>query len=146
MNDLNHVSIIGRLTRDAELKTTSGGLAIGKFAIAVNRRKKQGDSWADEASFFEVALFGKSAEALAKYLVKGKQVGIEGSLVQDRWEQDGQARARVGIIADSVQLLGGGENAQAGKSRQGKASDAMAGHPGASGGESPDGFNDDIPY
>ena len=54
MADLNHVVLIGRLTRDAELKYTSNGQAVCKFSIAVNRRKKNGDQWEDEASFFDI--------------------------------------------------------------------------------------------
>ena len=86
--DLNHVTLIGRLTRDAELKYTSAGFAISNFSIAVNRRRKNGDQWMEEASFFEINLYGKSAESLKQYLVKGKQVAVDGELRQDRWEQD----------------------------------------------------------
>jgi single-strand DNA-binding protein len=107
MADLNFVTIIGRLTRDAELKYTSGGTAVCKFSIAVNRRRKAGDVWTDEASFFDVVLWGKPGEALNQYLGKGKQVGIDGELRQERWEKDGQNRSRVEIVANSVQLLGG---------------------------------------
>ena len=107
-NDVNRVILIGRCTRDAELKYTSGGMAVCKFAIAVNRRKKNGDQWVDEASFFDVVAWGKIGEALNQYLVKGKQVAVEGELHQNRWEQDGQSRSKVEINADNIQLLGGG--------------------------------------
>ncbi|MDR1025175.1 MAG: single-stranded DNA-binding protein [Treponema sp.] len=108
MVDLNHVVLIGRLTRDAELKYTSGGQAVCKFSIAVNRRRKNGDQWEDEASFFDIVLWGRQGEALNQYLLKGKMVGIEGELRQDRWQQDGQNRSRVEIVANNLQLLGGG--------------------------------------
>jgi single-strand DNA-binding protein len=108
MADVNHVILIGRCTRDAELKYTSGGMAVCKFAIAVNRRKKSGDQWVDEASFFDVVAWGKTGEALNQYLVKGKQVAVEGELHQNRWEQDGQSRSKVEINASNIQLLGGG--------------------------------------
>ncbi len=113
MADVNHVILIGRLTRDAELKYTSGGQAVCKFAIAVNRRKKSGDQWVEEASFFDIVLWGRSGETLNQYLVKGKQVAVEGELHQNRWEQDGQARSKIEIMATNVQLLGGtsGSNA-----------------------------------
>jgi len=116
MADVNHVILIGRLTRDAELKYTSGGQAVCKFAIAVNRRKKSGDQWVEEASFFDIVLWGRSGETLNQYLVKGKQVAVEGELHQNRWEQDGQARSKVEIMAVNVQLLGGtsGSNASGG--------------------------------
>ena len=109
MADLNSVMLIGRLTRDAETKYTSGGMAICSFSLAVNQRVKEGDSWQDEASFFDVATFGKTAESIGKYLVKGKQVAVDGRLKQDRWEHEGQSRSKVVINADNVQLLGGGD-------------------------------------
>lgn len=107
MADVNHAILIGRLTRDAELKYTAGGMAVCKFAIAVNRRKKNGNQWVEEASFFDIVLWGKSGEGLNQYLVKGKQVAVEGELHQNRWEQDGQSRSKVEIMASNVQLLGG---------------------------------------
>lgn len=107
MADVNHSILIGRLTRDAELKYLSSGSAVCKFSIAVNRRVKKGESWEDEASFFSIVLFGKSGEALNQYLVKGKQVAIDGELHQSRWEKDGKTESRVEIYANSVQLLGG---------------------------------------
>ena len=107
MADLNSVNIIGRLTRDADLKYTSAGYAISNFSIAVNRRRKNGDQWVDEVSFFDINLFGKPAESLKQYLLKGKQVGICGELRQDRWEKDGQSHSRVYMVANDIQLLGG---------------------------------------
>ena len=107
MADVNHVILIGRLTRDAELKYTSGGMAVCKFSIAVNKKKKSGDQWVDEANFFDIVLWGKQGESINQYLVKGKQVAVEGELHQNRWEQDGQSRSKVEINADNVQLLGG---------------------------------------
>jgi single-strand DNA-binding protein len=105
--DINHVVIVGRLTRDAELKFTNNGTPVCKFSIANNQRRKKEDQWVDEAHFFDVALWGKQAESLNPYLKKGKQICMEGQLRQDRWEQNGQARSRVEINASNVQLLGG---------------------------------------
>ena len=149
MADLNHVALIGRLTRDAELKYTAGGQAVCKFSIAVNRRKKVGDNWEDEANFFDIVLWGKQGESLQSYLVKGKMVGIDGELRQDRWQQDGQNRSKVEIIANYIQLLGGG----------GQSSGERQNNNHASGGGSQEnsysqprdngshtGFTDDIPF
>jgi len=106
--DINHVVLIGRLTRDADFKFTPNGQAVSKFSIAViNRRKRNGDSWEDEASFFDIVLWGKQAESIQAYLVKSKMVCIDGELRQDRWQQDGQNRSKVEVIANYVQLLGG---------------------------------------
>jgi single-strand DNA-binding protein len=113
--DINHVVLVGRLTRDAELKYTAGGQAVCKFSIAVNRNKKSGDQWVDEASFFDVTLWGRQGEAVNQYLVKGKQVGIDGELRQDRWEQDGQKRSKVEIVANNLQLLGSGSGGGGGQ-------------------------------
>jgi single-strand DNA-binding protein len=112
--DLNKVVIIGRLTRDAELKHTGNGGSVSNFSIAVNRRVKNGDQWGDEASFFDVVLFSKQAESRHQYLLKGKMVGIDGELKQDRWEQNGQNRSKVEIVADNIQLLGGNGNGNGG--------------------------------
>lgn len=146
MNDLNRVVLIGRLTRDSELKYTNTGSAICKFSVAVNRRRKSGDNWVDEANFFDVAAWGKMGESLNPYLTKGKQVAVEGELRQDRWEQDGQARSRVEIFATNIQLLGGsrdGSSGYAGGSRQGGARQRETNE------EEPMGsseFEDDIPF
>ncbi len=117
MEDVNYVILIGRLTRDAELKYTNSGLAVSSFSLAVNRRKRSGDNWEDEVSFFDLALFGKRAEGLNQYLTKGQQVAVEGTLTQDRWEQDGNKRSKVKILANNIQLLG----SRAGGGMQGSA-------------------------
>jgi single-strand DNA-binding protein len=142
MADVNHVVLIGRCTRDAELKYTSGGMAVCKFAIAVNKRRKQGEQWTEEANFFDVVLWGKSGESLYQYLVKGKQIAVEGELHQNRWEQDGQPRSKVEIMANNVQLLGGDKNSQgSGSDARNSPSRAPHGHSDAQ----PD-FDSDIPF
>ena len=157
MADLNHVVLIGRLTRDAELKSTSSGQAVCKFSIAVNRRRKNGDQWEDEANFFDIVVWGRQGESLHPYLVKGKMVGIDGELRQDRWQQDGQNRSKVEIVATYLQLLGGNPGASGGygNSSYGGASGGGASGPQGSQnwqgqGNAPapaeDGFADDIPF
>jgi single-strand DNA-binding protein len=153
MADINHVVLVGRLTRDAELKYTAGGQAVCKFSIAVNRRKKSGDQWVDEANFFDIVLWGRQGESLNQYLLKGKQVGIEGELRQDRWEQDGQNRSKVEIVANNLQLLsgnspgtgtgggGGYQERRGGEDRPPRAEGPAGGDSGSS-----DGFADDIPF
>jgi single-strand DNA-binding protein len=148
MVDLNHVILIGRLTREAELKYTSTGQAVCKFSIAVNRRKKSGDQWEDEANFFDIVLWGRQGESLHPYLVKGKMVGIDGELRQDRWQQDGQNRSKVEIIANNLQLLGGGPSSggerQNFQSQPGGESQSEAQSYNSS--SKDDGFADDIPF
>ena len=107
MKDINSVVIFGRITRDAELQYTSGGYAILNFSIATNRSVKKNDEWQDEVSYFNAAMFGKRAEGVAQYMLKGKQIAILGNLKQDRWEQDGQKRSIVKIMVDKIQFIGG---------------------------------------
>jgi single-strand DNA-binding protein len=144
MVDVNHIVLIGRLTRDAELKYTANGQAVCKFSIAVNRRKKSGDQWVDEANFFDVVVWGRQGETINQYLIKGKQIAVDGELRQDRWEQDGQNRSRVEIVAANVQLLnsgGGGSGGSYGASSRQDSGQAPAGAPAGD-----DGFADDIPF
>lgn len=105
--DINILVLVGRLTRDAELTYTNSGYALTKFSLAVNRKKKSGDQWIDDANFFDVVLWGKRGEALNQYLIKGQQLSVQGELQQDRWEKDGVKRSRVVIDCKQIQLLGG---------------------------------------
>ena len=112
MTDLNHVVLIGRLTKDLgtderSFGYVSNGQARANVSIAVNRSKKTGDQWTDEVNYFDVTIWGKTAENLKPYLLKGKQIAIDGYLKQDRWEKDGQKMSKVTIVANNVQLLGG---------------------------------------
>jgi single-strand DNA-binding protein len=146
MADLNHVVLIGRLTRDAELKYTANGQAVCKFSIAVNRRKKNGDQWEDEPNFFDIVLWGRQGESLNQYLVKGKQVGVDGELRQDRWQQDGQNRSKVEIVANNIQLVGGNPGAGGGSSGGGYQERRDGGQDKPAPKEHDDGFTDDIPF
>jgi single-strand DNA-binding protein len=157
MVDLNHVVLIGRLTREAELKYTANGQAVCKFSIAVNRRRKNGDQWVDEPNFFDVVLWGRQGETLHQYLVKGKLIGVDGELRQDRWEQDGQNRSKVEIVANNLQLLGGNPGGTGG-GNGGNGGTYNGGGGSYNGGSSArqdtpeapaqgdDGFTDDIPF
>ncbi len=147
MADINQVVLVGRLTRDVELKYTNTGFAIANLSLAVNRRVKKDDTWQDEGNFFNCVLLGKRAEALAQYLVKGKQIGIQGELKQDRWEQAGQPRSRVEIFVTDIQLLGGRSSGQGQGPGQGSVISPRQTeeHPAQ---EIPtaDDFDDDIPF
>ena len=109
-HDINSVILVGRLTRDAELKYTNTGTAICKFSIAVNRRKKSGEQWTEEVSYFNVNIWGNRGEGVHPYLTKGQQIAVMGELRQNRWEQDGHARSKVEIFTENIQLLGGKNN------------------------------------
>lgn len=109
MTDINHVILIGNLTRDVGdgYSVLSNGQAKASISIAVNRSKKSGDQWVDETSYFDITVWGKTAENLRPYFVKGQKIAVEGYLKQDRWEKDGQKFSKVSVVANSVQLLGG---------------------------------------
>ena len=139
MADINQVVLVGRLTRDAELKYTNTGTAVCKMSIAVNRRRKSNDEWINEASFFNIVLWGKIGEAISQYLVKGKQVGVVGELRQNKWEQDGQPRSRVEVVASNIQLLGGRSDAS---KPEADADESAIPSPA----KSKDDFEDDIPF
>ena len=109
MADVNHVVLVGRLTRDAELKAMADGKTVVNFSIAVNRRKRQEDTWVDEVNFFDIVVWGKQAESLHQHLVKSKTVCVDGELRQDRWQHGGQNHSRVEIVANYIQLLGSGQ-------------------------------------
>ena len=108
--DTNTITIIGRLTKDAETKTLPSGTQVIEFRLAFNSRVKRGESWEDKSGFVGVSHFARS-EKLAGWLVKGKQVAVTGSLRFDEWEtSDGSKRSTLDILASDLQLLGGGES------------------------------------
>ena len=101
---INIVSISGNLTRDAELRTTSGGMPVLQFAVAVNERRKVGDSWEDYANFIDCTMFGKRAQAVAEYLAKGTKVAVQGKLHWSQWERNGEKRSKVEVIAEEIEF------------------------------------------
>jgi single-strand DNA-binding protein len=107
---LNKVFLIGRLTRDPEIRFLPSGSQITSFSIAVNRayKTKDSDEWKEETYYIDIDTFGYLAERLGKQLSKGTQILVEGSLRQDRWEtQTGEKRSKIKVVADKVSLLSG---------------------------------------
>jgi len=106
--NINRVVLTGNLTRDPEVRTTPNNLTICKLGLAVNGRRKNGEGvWEEKANFFNVTVFGKQGENCGQYLKKGRPVAIDGRLEWSQWEQEGQKRSSIDIIADNVQFLGG---------------------------------------
>lgn len=105
--DINRVTIVGRLTRDPELRSLPSGSSVLQMGVAVNGRQKDASgNWADKPNFFDVKVFGAQAEMLANNLVKGRRIGVDGRLDWSSWEaQDGSKRSKVEIVAQSVQFL-----------------------------------------
>ncbi len=106
MASFNRVVLVGNLTKDVELRYIPSGTAVTDISLAVNERVKKNDQWVDEANFFDVTLWGRTAEIAGEYLSKGSSVLIEGRLKQDRWEQEGQKRSKVKVIGERMQMLG----------------------------------------
>jgi single-strand DNA-binding protein len=113
--NINRVVLTGNLTRDPEL-SAAGPVSVCKLGIAVNGRRKNSSTgeWEEKPNFFRVTVFGKQAENCHQYLKKGRPVAIDGRLEWSQWERDGQKRESVDIIADSVQFLGGRDDAGSG--------------------------------
>ncbi len=108
MASYNRVVLLGNLTRDPDLRYIPSGTGLCEIGLAVNDRKKDDSgNWVDEAHFFDVILWGRSAEVASEYLTKGSPVLIEGRLKQERWEKDGQKRSKVVVVGERMQLLGG---------------------------------------
>ena len=106
MASYNRVVLVGNLTRDVELRYTPAGTAVTDISLAVNERVKRNDEWTEEANFFDVTLWGRTAEVAGEYLSKGSSILIEGRLKQDRWEQDGQKRSKIKVVGERMQMLG----------------------------------------
>ena len=109
MTNINSVVLVGRITKDCgsderSFSYVGNGTAKAVVSVAVNRGVKKGDKWEDETSFFDVVIWGKTAESLKPKLIKGRQITVSGYLKQDRWEKDGQKQSRVQIIAEQVEL------------------------------------------
>ena len=103
---INHVEVVGNLTRAPELRATQGGTPVLSFGIAVNdRRKIASGQWEDVPNFFECVTFGNRATALSDILTKGMKVAVAGKLHYSSWEKDGQKHSKVDIIANEVELM-----------------------------------------
>ena len=108
-SNVNVVVITGNLTKDPELRSTTGGMSVCEMRVAVNsRRKDQSGQWVDKPNFFDVVVFGAQGENCANYLSRGRPVAVEGRLDWREWEakEGGGKRQAVQIIANSVQFLG----------------------------------------
>lgn len=114
MVELNKVIMIGRLTKDPDLRFTPSGMPVTEFRLAVNHtfRGKDGQEREPEVCFIDVSLFGRTAEVAKQYLNKGREVYVEGRLKFDTWEKDGQRRSKHSLVAERFQFLSGGRGGQ----------------------------------
>ncbi len=102
MPNLNQVILIGRMTRDAELRYTANGTPVCEFGVAINRK------WGgkEETVFVDVTAFGKTAETISQHLAKGRHIGIIGRLSLDQWEdREGRKRSKLYVVAERMEFM-----------------------------------------
>ncbi len=117
MADFNRVILMGRITRDIELRYVGSGIAVTDVGLAVNdRRKNANGEWVEETTFVDITLWGRTAEVANQYLSKGTTTFIEGRLKLDTWEKDGQKHSKLRVVGERLQLLprGGGGGGKGG--------------------------------
>jgi len=149
MGSVNKVILVGNLGRDAELRYTPGGAPVAKFSIATT------EVWNDKAGqrqerteWHNVDLWGKPAESLKEYLVKGKQVYVEGRIQTDEYtDKEGVKRKSTKVRCDKVVLLGGGGGGRGASASRGGGEESMGGHgPSSAPDVSEPLTDDDIPF
>ncbi len=112
MGSVNKVILVGNLGKDAEVRVTPGGQSVASFSIATteNWTSKEGEK-KEQTEWHRIVLWGKTADTLQPYLVKGKQIYLEGRLQTRQWEKEGQKHYTTEVKADKIVLLGGGGGA-----------------------------------
>jgi single-strand DNA-binding protein len=152
MASFNKVILMGNLTRDPELRYTPKGTAIAKVGLAVNRvwTNEAGEK-KEEVTFVDVDIFGRTAENVGQYMRKGRPMLVEGRLKLDQWDdkQTGQKKSRLGVVAETVQFLGGapgaGEGAAPAAPRPSRPA-AQSSAPAPEAGDSEPPQDDDVPF
>ncbi len=120
MADINNVTLVGRLVRDAEARTTKSGKNIAAFTLAVSGIEKE------YVDFIDCLAWGKTAEVVTKYTSKGKRVGIVGKLHINKYEtKDGEKRSRAEVIVNNIQLLSSAEAQKKEDAEEAKPSDEV---------------------
>jgi single-strand DNA-binding protein len=105
---VNQVILMGNLTRDPELRQTPNGQNVVSFSLALNRAyKDQSGEWKEATDFIDVVAWGPLAERVSQYVTKGRRVLVQGRLQSRSWEQDGQKRSKVEVLASDVTFLDG---------------------------------------
>lgn len=155
MADFNKVILLGRITREIEVRSTRSGTSVTEIGMAVNERRKgaSGD-WEDVTTFVDVTLWGRTAEIAGEWLGKGSPIMIEGRLKFDTWEKDGQKRSKLSVVGDKMVMIGAkGEGRSGGGGGGGGGSSSYSRSSGGGGGggdySSPEPTGppeDDIPF
>lgn len=104
----NQVTLMGNLTRDPELRQIPSGQSVCSFSLALNRSYKGSDgNWQEATDYVDVVAWGPLGERVAQYVTKGRPVLVSGRLQSRSWEQDGQKRSKLEVVAQDVTFLGG---------------------------------------
>jgi len=123
----NQVTLMGNLTRDPELRQTPNGQSVCSFSLALNRSYKGSDGeWQEATDYIDIVAWGPLGERVAQYLTRGRPALISGRLQSRSWEQDGQKRSKVEVVAQDVTFLGGrgeGDNSGGGNFSQAPAAE-----------------------
>lgn len=146
MPSFNQVTLIGNLTRDPELRYTAKGMAVARLSLAVNRRwKNEAGEDMEEVTFVECDSWGRQAETLCKYMKKGMPLFVSGRLKLDTWidKKTGEKKARLGVVIEHFQFLGGGDKRPASAPAPPPDSAAAANPSPGADGPPPD---DDVPF
>lgn len=152
----NKVLLMGNLTRDVEIRHTSGNTAVGNFGIAVNRRfKTQSGEQREEVTFVDCEAWGRTAEVMSQYLGKGRSVFIEGRLKLDQWEDKngGGKRSKLSVVVENFQFVDSNQGGGQGQGNSGGGGGGYA-RSNSGGGSGSGGFDgggsqidhDDIPF
>ena len=115
--NINRVVLTGNLTRDPELRSLPSGMSVCSLRIASNTRRKnnQTGDWEDKPNFFDITVWGQQGENVAQYCAKGRPIAVDGRLEwREFTDKEGNKRQAIDVIADSVQFLGGRDDAQGG--------------------------------
>ena len=108
---INQVMLMGNLTRDPELRNTPSGQSVVSFSLALNRAyKDQSGEWQEATDYIDVVAWGPLAERVAQYLSRGRRAFVQGRIQSRSWEQDGQKRSKVEVLASDVTFLDGRED------------------------------------
>ena len=136
---LNKVMLTGHAGKDTEIAYSGSGMAVAKFSLATNDRRKDKTSgeWTDHTEWHNIVAFDKIAETCNQYVKKGKQVYVEGKISTRKYEQDGQTKYFTEIIANDIILLGGGQGAPGGQ-MNGPSSASTSRAPAAASGPAPE--------
>lgn len=143
--DLNRVSIVGRLTRDPEIRHTAAGDPVANIRLAFSsRRRDSAGNWADQSNYIDVVVFGAQAKNAEQYLSKGRRVGIDGRLSWREWtNNDGTKRQNIEIITDNLFFLDSNPNGTAAQEAAPADDLAPVGAAAPAGSPGPD---DDVPF